>query len=577
MFDLTKEKYFLTTAGKVSGWLLLSVAAILIISGITGGLSWLTLFGYEYLETTHAAYPRHSTFIRPLLVLVGLLLVLLVFGRRYLFALWDGRRPNTGLLISVFLLVMFFIMGFVAYIPFQNYPFSMDEYNYLYQAQIFSLGKLYLEFPEEFSNFVEQYVIFTEGKLFSKYAPGFSAILSLGVLLDMSGWVNPAIAIATLVVLFFFARSFFGTVYAFFAVVLMATTPYFIAYSASYFSQPIALFLTSLTFLLVRQYELTSKNIYLPAIGLVAGYAALTRPLDCFCLIVPAYLYLMYLLYQKRDLKKISYPIITFTILFVFFLLYNFNLTGIVSIATYPIATGEFKVVDPNATGFFGNLASIILDYIGNGIDSIPPLLIDHFLIPTALFIPIAALFGLFVFKDKWRWVLLANFAMLVLLSNFHPGTGWPQYGARYYYSGYFAVIIFATAALRWLFMRLKQQDLKFHLIVLLLITHSAFSIVAIWDYSYRFNVVSLVSHDIETQCDNNSLVLLNKRAVGRRNSELLRQVNYVDLSDFKRNPFMDESRLVTKYSGSAELRELMSYFPEHSVCLYSYDVLVNK
>ncbi|GAH24087.1 unnamed protein product, partial [marine sediment metagenome] len=108
--------------------------------------------------------------------------------------------------------------------------------------------------------------------------------------------------------------------------------------------------------------------------------------------------------------------IATFAILFAFFLLYNFNLTGTISIATYPIAEGEFKVVDREAAGVVDNMLSIIHGWVDNGRKNIRTLLGEYFLVPTGIFIPIAALLGLIVFKDKWRWVLLANFALLVLL-----------------------------------------------------------------------------------------------------------------------------------------------------------------
>ncbi len=562
---------------KVLAWVLLATATALLVLGFSGSLTWLSALGYDFVTSTHAAYPRHIAFFKPLLIVTGGLLLLLLLARKHIISFVNATGITPGKAATSFLVVVFLVVGVIAYLPFQNYPFSMDEYNYLYQAKIFSEGKLYLELPEKFSVFVEQYVVFSDGKLFSKYAPGFSALLTLGVILDVPGLINPALATATLLILFLFVRSFFGAGYGLLAVVLMATNPYFLAYSASYFSQPTALFLTGLTLYLVREYELTSKSFFLPAVGVIAGYAALTRPLDCFCLVVPAYLYLTYTLYKKNQIKKITYPILTFSILFLVFLIYNFTLTGKVSIATYPITEGEFKVIDPRATGFVQNLYSIVNSYLDNGIESIPPLLGSHFLIPAALLIPVAALIGVFLFKSNWRWVLLTNILMLISLYNFHPGTGWPQYGARYYYSGFFATVFFATVAIRQASIRLDNLNIKYYSLLLILTIHLVFSVVAIWEYSYRFTVVSRVWDEISQKCPNKSIVLLNTRAAGRRNSNLLRKVNFVDLSDFRRNPFMSGPRFVIKLDRPLVIRKLNADFPEHTICFYNFDVLRNN
>lgn len=561
-------------APRVVNGLIVLLALALLISGLSGQLGWLALLGYDGLQPFHPGYQRHLDFISPVLSAAGLLLLVMVLAQGLVIRWLVSWLHRPWPMLASLLVIMLLAMGLIAYVPFRNYPFSLDEYNYLYQARIFARGQLYLEFSERFAPFVEQYVIFTDGKLFSKYAPGFSALLSIGVLLDVAGLINPLIAIATLLVLFLFVRSFFGPAYGLLAVVLMATTPYFLAYSASYFSQPLALLLTGLILWLVRQYELTGKAFYLPLVGLVAGYAAMTRPLDCFCIIVPAYLYLMYLLHQRRVLIRLGYPIASFAVMFVLFLLYNFHLSGQISIATYPIVEGEFKVVDPESSGWLDNLVSIIGDYVSNGVEIIPLLLGEYLLIPAALFIPIAALVGVFVFRGPWRWLLLANVALLILLYNFHPGWGWPQYGARYYYSGFFALCFFAVAALRQLFQQIGSRQVCYAVLVVVLMAHTVFSVVAIWEYAYRFTVVEMVRDDIERECGEGDLVLLNTSAASDANSALLQQVNFFDLIDMRRNPFMDETRLVTRFPGQSGVRQLRADFPDHDICFYNYDVL---
>ena len=74
----------------------------------------------------------------------------------------------------------------------------MDEYGYLYQAKIFSQGKLYVQASEIFRPFKEMYMVLQDNKLFSKYPPGFPLVLSIGALIDLTGLINPLLATITL-------------------------------------------------------------------------------------------------------------------------------------------------------------------------------------------------------------------------------------------------------------------------------------------------------------------------------------------------------------------------------------------
>ncbi|MDY7038567.1 MAG: glycosyltransferase family 39 protein, partial [Thermodesulfobacteriota bacterium] len=542
--------------------------------------SWLNNIGHRHLNYYLPLYLRYVSFIKPLFITAGSFLFISLLFKNQIIALYETNviKPELGL--TIFLIVIFVILVLVAYLPFHNYPYSMDEYNYLYQAKIFSEGKLFLEVPEIYQPFKEMYMILMDNKLFSKYPPGFPLILSLGVLLNISGVINPFIAAITLVIIFYFVRSFIRTKYAMLTVGLLATTPYFIAHSASYFAHPTALLMTSLIFLLVRRYEITPKDSCLPLVGLCSGYFFLTRPLDAFCTIVPAYLYLAYILHKRRNLNKIIYSISTFTVVFILFLIYNYVLTGKISIATYPIVTREFRIVDPSSAGFVSNLISISNCYINTAVQYLPTLLVTYLLVPCALFMPLFALFGIFKFKSKWKWVLLSNCLLLILLYNFHPGLGWPQYGARYYYSGLFSMATLSVFAFKHVIELLKNKEVIFQLFVLVFCTHLVFSVTAIWQYSYRFKIQLAVREDIIKNCPPKSILLLNPGACNRSNSTYLRIAGpFVPLVDAKRNPFMETSRLIDvnderSHKPILRIDEIRSHFPDHSVCYYNYDIL---
>ena len=537
--------------------------------------AWLVAIGDSYARDGDCCIcKKYFDLIKPIFIIIGSFLSFTLLFKKQIIKLYEKCAIKPKIVLAILLILIFITLALIAYFPFHNYPYCMDEYNYLYQAKIFTKGKLFIEVPEKFESFRELYMVLKDNKLFSKYPPGFPLVLSIGVLLNITGLINPLIALITLITLYFFVKTLLGTKYGLLSVILMSTTPYFLGYSASYFSQPTSLLLTTLIFFLLRKYELTSKDIFLFLLGLVSGYSVLTRPLDSFCVLVPSYLYLIYILYKRKDLKKASYPILTFITIFGLFLTYNYILTGKISIATYPIVTGEFRVVDPHTEGFFENLKSISISYIRNGVKYIPKLLLRYLLIPTALFVPLFAIFGFFKFKSKWKWILILNFLMLIFFYNFHGGYGWPQYGARYYYSGFISLVILATVGFKHFIEMLKNKSHIMHLVIIVLCTHLVFSFIAISQYSYRFKIRLAFSEDIINTCPDNSIVILRKKIDNTVKPNCFRIPSFVDLVDAKRNLFMNTSRLITLNDQHLDLHQIKSNFPNHSICYYDYSVM---
>jgi len=564
-------------------YVLIILGGTLLFSGLFIDFSWLKNLGYRHLNYNLPIYLRYISGIKPLFIITGGFLFLAMLFKNQLINLYQNPKIRPERLLLIFLIFIFVYLSLVAHVPFKDYPYSMDEYNFLYQAKIFSRGSIFLDMPEIYEPFVEQYMILKDGRLFSKYAPGFPLILSFGVLLNHPGLINPLIATTTLFVLFYLVKSFLGSKHALLSVILVATTPYFIAYSASYYSHPTALLLTALILFFVRKYEITHKDLFLPIIGFIAGYSFLTRPLDSFCATVPAGAYLTFIMHKAKNLGKITYSIFPFAIVVVLFLAYNYILIERVSIATYPIVKGEFRVVDSNSTGVLSNLVSISHGYIDNAINHIPKLLIRYLLVPCAFFIPLAGIFGIFKFRSKWKWILLSNCLMLILLYNFHYGLGWPSYGARYYYSGFVSMAALAAVGSKRLIELLGNEKLIYHFFALILCMHVVFSATAIWHYSYRFNLWEDIREDIVNHCPENSIVILmNPSSYKPSNSDPLCIASFVDLVDAQRNPFMEKIRLIAikdehLHIPPLNLNEIKSNFPNHSICYYNFDGLVKS
>jgi 4-amino-4-deoxy-L-arabinose transferase-like glycosyltransferase len=543
---------------------------------------WLVAIGDSYASDGNCCRcHKYIGLYIPSLIVVGSFLSFPLIFEKQIVKLYEKCVIKQNTVLATLLVLIFITLGLISYFTFHNFPYSYDEYNFLYQAKIFSQGKIFIEVPEILRPFKETYMILNDDKLFSKYPPGFSLILTIGVLLNIPGLINPLVAVLTLTITYFFTKSFLGPKYGLLSVIIMSTTPYFLGYSASYYSQPTALLLTALIFLMVRSYELTYKDNYLYLLGLVSGFLFLTRPLDSFCVIVPSYFYLIYILYKKENLKRVSCPILTFAMVFALFLTYNYILVGRITIATYPVFVGEFRVVVPASYasgGLIQNVIWIATEYISNGIKNIPELLYKYFLTQTGIFIPLFAIFGLFFYKSKWKWVLILNFLMLVIFHNFNPGLGWPQYGARYYYSGYFSLAILSTISFKQLIEKINSKNNAMYLLTFILCIHFLFTLKLFNEYSYRFKVKLAIIEDIRNNCQDNSIVILESKINNPIKSNCILRLSFGDLGGEKRNMFMNTSRLMTwKNDPHFNLSKIKSYFPNHSVCYYNYNNILNE
>jgi 4-amino-4-deoxy-L-arabinose transferase-like glycosyltransferase len=451
----------------------------------------------------------------------------------------------------------------------------MDEYCYLYQAKIFSRGKLFIHVDETSKPFIEHYMILKNNKLFSQYPPGFPLILAIGVIFNVAGLTNPLISVLTLLILYLFVKSFLGGKYALLSIILMSTTPYFLAYSASYYSQSTALFMTVLIVFSLRKYELTSKRVYLILLGLFSGYSLLTRPLDSFCVVIPSYIFLIFIIHKKNDWRNFFYSVSLFIMLFAVFLTYNYILGDKISLGLFPVVTSSFRIVDPAAQGLVQNVVNIANDYYHNGVKFIPMFLGKYLLIPSGLFILLLGIVGIWKFKSKWKWLLIANFLMLIFFYNFHRGFSWPSYGARYYYSGFGSLVVLGTFGFKKVVEVLESRSVVLFLLSLILCTNMVFGTILFHKYSDRFKIKLGILENIASQCFSSDIVILDPKGKkpGRRTCRRKVEDWEIDLGSEKRNMFMNGPRLLMDI-GDKDLEEILGDFPNNSICVYKYDNL---
>ena len=132
---------------------------------------------------------------------------------------------------------------------FDHMPHVEDEMAYVWQAQVFSQGKLTLPTPPDAKSLMVPFIVDYHGQRFGKYPPGWPMALAFGLLLHARDWVNPILAGLGIWLTYRLGKKLFDERIALLAGFLTLTSPFFLLNSSSLFSHPWSLFL-SLAFVL---------------------------------------------------------------------------------------------------------------------------------------------------------------------------------------------------------------------------------------------------------------------------------------------------------------------------------------
>ena len=185
-----------------------------------------------------------------------------------------------GVLLSVLLCGIYFQFSY----------FEPDTVSYLFQAKLFSEGKLSFPAPPEHGFSSSPHINVLNGKWYSKYPFGNALMLMFGVFIN-APWLIPALATGgALVFLYLFVKEIYGEIHngiALVAAVLALISPATLGMGSTWFSEPVSRFYLSLylwTLLkILNSHSDTSllARIGFPLLcGFSLGYAFNTRPLS---------------------------------------------------------------------------------------------------------------------------------------------------------------------------------------------------------------------------------------------------------------------------------------------------------
>lgn len=197
-------------------------------------------------------------------------------------------------------LVVFCAAGLIAGLVFEQVPHIEDEVAYLFQAQVFSIGRAYVEAPVHTNCFFAPFVLDHEGRRFGKYPPGWPALLLFGVRMGQLWWVNAACVAVTVALVFRLGREVHGPLCGGIAAWLMVTSPFVLLLSGSLMSHPACLlFITTFLWCFWRARE-QSKDGWAYAAGLALGAAFAVRPFTAAAIALPSFLWALWQVYRAR-------------------------------------------------------------------------------------------------------------------------------------------------------------------------------------------------------------------------------------------------------------------------------------
>ena len=166
---------------------------------------------------------------------------------------------------------------------FDGIPHVTDATSHLFQAKIFTSGRMYAPAPECPDAFWQPHVVMTRsGKWFTKYTPGHSLLLAGGMALGLLKWMLPLCWLATLVALGSFLERYEGRAAARLGMLLLALSPLALLLAGSYMSHVSAMaFAVGGVYGWLRGLERDNGGkfrLWTSAGGLLLAASAFTRP-----------------------------------------------------------------------------------------------------------------------------------------------------------------------------------------------------------------------------------------------------------------------------------------------------------
>ncbi|MEX1239302.1 MAG: glycosyltransferase family 39 protein [Cyclobacteriaceae bacterium] len=350
---------------------------------------------------------------------------------------------NTGFKIKdqysviVVVSVFFIVTLFISVDTLEQFPNSSDEYAYLFQAEMFSRGKLWVpahDLPDFFHyNNIAQY----EGILVSRFSPGWPLFLSAAFEAGIPAYlINPVLGVLTLIVFYFFARYLYGERVALWSLLALALSGFYVFNSASFFSHVFSLLVTLLFVCNLYLYDKSRNFLYGLLAGFFLGFLAIIDHYNALFVSLPLLFYVLYH-YRFRSPHLLAFMAIGAIPFLIFLISYNYSITG------DPLLTVTGWTHPLEKLGFVKGHSFL------KGIEHVIRwiLLFFYWVSPGLLILYFAFLYRKMKSRAE-RFLHAEDYFLLFLMFGyfFYHEVGGNQYGPRFLFEGFAFLILFVVS-----------------------------------------------------------------------------------------------------------------------------------
>ncbi len=473
--------------------------------------------------------------------------------------------PRRRFLWWIFLLSLLEYL-LAAHLVFHRLPHTPDEVVYYIQGSMFAGGLLKIPAPQPWDAFKVMHLVNLDGMVFSRFHPGHPMLLAVGFLVGLPWLIVPLCSALDSVLVVKIAYLLYGDeIIPRLAGILCLLSPYVVIHSSSYLSHaPTAFFLLAFVYSSLRAIE-SLRVRYALAAGITLGLAFTSRPLTAVGISLPIVVYFLVQAVVRlrwafiKNGFLIALPVILFVMLYGF---YNYQLTG----DPYKLAFNvdfpqdklgfdsqprHFGAFSPQGgqVGFKGHsparaICNLLVNLVGLSMQLFGFPFISLALVPFGLFLPGRIKQGLY---------LLSFFLGLVIAySLYWDHSAMSFFGARYYYSGFFVLIILSAAGMVNLSRLFSKRADLVAIIVVLLFFESMFT----------YDLLYLTAHRIRSRFHAQVSIIARNLPPGKK---LIFCDHYESAASYLNAPTFDGEVLYSKNRGKAENIQTTSLYPDRS------------
>jgi hypothetical protein len=374
-------------------------------------------------------------------------------------------RKHLADILALFLTLLGFLASaLVTQRVFEGIPHIEDEVAYVWQAKVLADGQLKISSPSHPKSLLVPFVVDFQGERFGKYPPGWPALLSLAIQLELRAWINPLLAGLGVWLTYQLGKRHFSQVIGLLAAGLTVASPFFLMNSGSLLSHPLGLVLSALFALawLEAFWKKTDKKEdenatssgkrwwFTILSALVLGALILTRPMTAMAVALPFAIHGLYLLFRSNGLTRLRLFVFSLVVLLFVgsFFLWQYFLTGNALLNPYTLWWPYDKVgFGPgHGHGINGHTLNMAWINLRQSLDSGNNDLFgwEGF---SWVFLP----FGLWASRRNPKGLLLGSVIISIILAYTTYWIGGTLFGPRYYYEGLYSLTLISAAGIAWI------------------------------------------------------------------------------------------------------------------------------